>query len=92
MVLMTSSESKPVAGVSFGEIGQRIRDRGILFYHVCEPTPNLKAITDAARGMPIPLSNNPNEGECAGVAAKCADSITASVSRGSTVPVTVPCK
>jgi len=90
MVLMTSSESKPVAGVSFPEIGQRIRQQGILFYHVGEPTPNLKAITDAAGGMTIPLSNNPDAGECARVAAKCAASISASVSRGATVPVTVP--
>ena len=88
MVLMTSSESKPVAGVSFSDIGKRIQQQGILFYHVGEPTPNLKAMTDAAKGMTIPLSNNPDAGECACVAAKCAASITASVSRGATVPVT----
>lgn len=87
LILITSSETKPVAGHSFSEIGGRIRSQRILYYHVGEQTPGLRAICDAAGGCFLPLSNTPDEADCRRAASACVASITASVSSGATVPI-----
>jgi hypothetical protein len=87
MILTTSSETKPVPGLSFQDIGHRIRSQNILFYHVGEQTPGLKTICDTAGGYSLPLSNTPDEAECRRAAAACVSSITASIASGATVPI-----
>ncbi len=87
MILTTSSETKPVPGLSFEDIGHRIRSQNILFYHVGEQSLGLKTICDTAGGYFLPLSNTPDEAECRRAAAACVSSITASIASGATEPI-----
>lgn len=84
-----TADTKPAkSGVSAAELGKQIKDRGILLYLVCEPTPTLQELADAAEGLVFQITNDPDPTEMAKIAMKLAESIVVSVAAGSTVPMT----
>ncbi len=89
IVAFLTAESKPArSGRSARAIGEEIKRRGLLLYLVCEETPELKALCDAASGWMIQISNNPEAGQFQQAAAQVAASIIATVGAGGTVPMT----
>jgi len=91
IVAFMTADTKPAkSGISPGALGRKIKDKGILLYLVCEPTPALQELASAAGGLVFQISNNPNQAELQKVAAQLAASIVATVASGATVPMTVP--
>jgi hypothetical protein len=88
IVGMMTADTKPArSGVSASELGERIKQQGVLFYLVCEPTPTLQELSDAADGMLFEISNTPDASELQKIAGQISASIVATVRSGSTVPI-----
>ncbi len=82
--------SKPArSGRSAREIGEKVARKGILFYLICEPTPTLAELCEAAGGLMFRISNDPEPEQMQAIAAQVGASIVASVTAGSTVPLSV---
>ncbi|MBI3985811.1 MAG: hypothetical protein HY343_02740 [Lentisphaerae bacterium] len=91
IVLLATADSKPArSGKSARQIGEEIKTRGILLYLVCEETPQLRELSDAAGGWLFKISNTPDPKEMQQIAAKVAASITIQAGAGATVPLTAP--
>lgn len=91
IVAFMTADTKPAkSGISAAALGKQIKDKGILLYLVCEPTPTLQELASAAEGLVFQISNKPNPAELQRVASQLAASIVATVASGSTVPMTVP--
>jgi hypothetical protein len=90
LAFMTADTKPARSGVTASALGKKIKDKGLLLYLVCEPTPTLQELATAAEGLMFQISNNPNPAELQKIAAQLAASIVASVTHGSTVPMTVP--
>jgi hypothetical protein len=88
LAFMTADTKPAKSGIRAAELGNRIKDKGLLLYLVCEPTPTLQELADAASGLMFRISNNPDPAEMQRIAGQLAASIVASVQRGSTVPLT----
>lgn len=90
IVLLATADSKPArSGKTARQIGEEIKKRGILLYLVCEETPQLRELADAAGGWLFKISNTPDQNELAQIASKVAASITIAAGAGATVPLTV---
>ncbi len=90
MLVFMSSDTKPAkSGVTAAELGRRIKDKGILLYLVCERTATLNELATAAEGLVFQISDSPDPLELQRIAAKLAESIQVSITKGSTVPLTV---
>ncbi len=86
-----NADTKPLrSGKSIQELAQEIKKRNLLFYLVCEPTPQLQEIVNETGGMMFPISNNPEASELQKIAMQLGASIIASVSKHSTVPIVGP--
>ncbi len=86
-----TADSKPAkSGTTAPELGKRIKDKGLLLYLVCEPTPTLRELVDTAGGLMFQISNNPDLVDLQRIAGQLAASIVATVASGSTVPMSVP--
>lgn len=91
IIAFMTADTKPAkSGVSAAALGKQIKDKGILLYLVCEPTPTLQELASAAEGLVFQISNNPDPSEMQKIAAQLAASIVATVASGGTVPMTVP--
>lgn len=91
IIAYINADSKPAkSGRSAAEIGQRIKDKGILLYLVCEPTPLLQELLSAAEGLIFQINNAPELSELQQIAGQLSASIVATVASGGTVPMTVP--
>ena len=91
IIAFMTADTKPAkSGISAAVLGKQIRDRGILLYLVCEPTPTLQELAFAAEGLVFQISNNPDPSEMQRIAAQLAASIVATVASGGTVPMAVP--
>lgn len=90
LAFMTADTKPAKSGLSAAAIGKQIRDKGILLYLVCEPTPTLHELASAAEGLMFQISNSPNSVELQKIASQLAASIVATVAAGGTVPMTVP--
>lgn len=91
IIAYVNADSKPaMSGRTPAEIGQRIKDKGILLYLICEPTPSLKELVDAAEGIMFKISNSPDPAELQKIGSKLSMSIAATLACGGTVPMTVP--
>lgn len=90
LAFMTADTKPTKSGISAAELGKQIKDKGILLYLVCEPTPTLQELASAAEGLVFQISNNPDPVEMQKIAAQLAASIVATVASGGTVPMTVP--
>lgn len=85
-----TADTKPAkSGISPSELGAEIKRRGILLYLVCEPTPSLNDLVNAAQGLMFEIANNPDPAELQKIAGQLGASIVATVASGSTVPMTV---
>ncbi len=90
LAFMTADTKPAKSGISAAALGKQIKDKGILLYLVCEPTPTLQELASAAEGLVFQISNNPNPTELQKIAAQLAASIVATVAGGGTVPMTIP--
>lgn len=91
VVAMMTADTKPhTSGLTASELGEMIKRQGLFLCLVCEPTPTLKQVADAAGGLLFRISNDPDAEEIDQVAAQVAASVVASISGGGTVPLTSP--
>jgi len=90
LAFMTADSKPAKSRISAAELGKQIKDKGILLYLVCEPTPTLQELASAAEGLVFQISNNPDPTEMQKIAAQLAASIVATVASGGTVPMAVP--
>ena len=91
IIAFMTADTKPAkSGISAAELGKQIKDKGILLYVVCEPTPTLQELASAAEGLVFQISNNPDPAQMQKIAGQLAASIVATVASGGTVPMTVP--
>ena len=90
LAFMTADTKPAKSGISAAELGKQIKDKGILLYLVCEPTPTLQELAAAAEGLVFQITNNPDPAELQKIASQLAASIVATVASGGTVPMTVP--
>ena len=64
LVVFITSDTKPAkSGISAEELGAEIADAGLNLYTICEVTPTLKHLCDAAGGFLFPITINPNPEE-----------------------------
>lgn len=90
IIAFTTAETKPCrSGMSAAALGAEIRQRGILLYLVSEPAPILQELIDAAAGILLPISNNPDPQALEKIASQLSASILATLSSGSTEPMPV---
>ena len=83
-----TADSKPATtGSSASKIGQKIKDQKILLYLVCQPTPCLRELVEAADGLLFDITNNPDPDDLQRIAGQLAASIVATVGSGATVPL-----
>jgi hypothetical protein len=83
LIAIVNAESKPLrSGRSAAELGEDLRKRSILLYLVCEPTPLLDELAQAAGGMLLPISNSPSATDLQKVSSQVSASIVASVASG----------
>ncbi|MBN1516001.1 hypothetical protein JXA32_05485 [Candidatus Sumerlaeota bacterium] len=88
IVAFMTADTKPAkSGVSAGDLGMLIKDKGILLYLICEPTPMLQELADLAEGLVFQISNDPDPDELQRIAEQLAASIVVTVSSGGTVPM-----
>ncbi len=91
IVAFMTADTKPArSGRSAREIGEEILKRSLLLYLVCETTPTLKELCDAAGGMMCQITNNPDPAEMQMIASRVSASIAVTVASGGTRPMTVP--
>jgi hypothetical protein len=72
------------------ELGAQVRQRGLLLYLIATATPKLQAMVNAAGGILLPISNDPDEAELRRLGAMVGKSLTMSVVTGSktaTMPI-----
>jgi hypothetical protein len=82
LVLFSTADTKPLAsGMSVEALGAMLREAGVLFYAVAEPSPGIEALVKAADGISFPISNDPSADEMRSIAARVAASISASLSQ-----------
>ncbi len=83
-----TADSKPATtGLSASEIGQKIKDQGILLYLVCQPTQSLHELVDAADGLLFEITNAPDPDDLQKIVGQLAASIVATVGSGATAPL-----
>lgn len=88
IVSFLTADSKPATtGSTATQIGQRIKDQGVLLYLVCQPTKTLQELVEAADGLMFEISNSPKLEEMQKIAGQLAASIVSTVGSGSTSPV-----
>lgn len=88
MVGIINAETKPTrCGLSAHDLGQQLKEAGVLFYLVCEPTQTLGQLVQAANGLTMPISNEPDRDEIQRAASLIGKSISASISAGTTIPL-----
>jgi hypothetical protein len=88
LLIFATAESKPARdGRSARAIGESIRERGILLYLVCEPTPLLYELSKAAHGLIFEISNDPKPDELQIVAGQLSASVLATMGSHGTVPL-----
>lgn len=88
VVAFLTADTKPArSGTTPHALGAEIKRRGILLYLVCQPTPALRELSEAASGMVFEISNAPKAEELGRVATQLAASIVLTVGAKSTVPL-----
>ena len=91
IVAFLTADTKPSrSGKTPKEIGEAIRAKNLLLFLVCEPTPSLHEMCQAAQGLMFTISKTPSMDDMSKIAAAMAKSIMLTVSTGGTVPMAVP--
>lgn len=89
VVAFLTADTKPAkSGITAAQLGKRFKDQEVLLYLICEPTPTLVELVDAAGGHIYPITNTPSIAEMQAISAEIAKSITdPAMRRGSgTIP------
>jgi hypothetical protein len=86
ILCFASSESKPLrSGRTPVELGNEIKNRGILLYMVCERTPRMMELVKGADGFFFQISNSPSSEELKVISSALGKSIVASIQAGGTI-------
>lgn len=88
LVMFLTDETKPLrSGKSMQQLGQATKDKRVKLFLVCQETPNLRELVNAAGGFLIPITNTPDDAEIQGIVSRLTASITATVASGGTIPM-----
>ncbi len=88
MLVFINEDTKPArSGRSATEVGQALREAGILFYLICQQTHTLDALCNAAEGMLCEITNEPSPELMQAIATEISGSVIQSVSTGSAIPL-----
>ncbi len=88
LVGFVTDDSKPArCGLTAESLGALFKKKDVDLYLVCEPTPTLDALVNAAGGLRFTISNDPSISELQQVAANVAASIVARTLAGGTKPL-----
>jgi len=87
LAFLTADTKLATTGSTAAQIGKKVKDQGVLLYLVCQPTPTLREMVEAADGLMFEITNEPNAGELQVIAGKLAASIVATVGSGATAPI-----
>lgn len=88
VVAFLTADSKPArSGVTAAEIGEEYRRRGLLLYLVCQPTPTLEELRNAAGGLLFEISNTPRAEDLSRIATQLAASILHTMGTRATMPL-----
>jgi hypothetical protein len=82
---LTADTKKSRSGVTAAELGRHVREKNLLFYAVCQETPALRELADAAGGLLFPISNAPSSETMQLIASQIAASITNTAASGGTL-------
>ena len=83
-----TADTKPTrSGITASTLGEEIHRKGVLLYLVCEPTPTLRELCDAASGLMFQISNAPDAEELKRIGAGLGASIVATAAAGGTKPM-----
>jgi hypothetical protein len=86
---LLTADTKPArSGVTAQQLGEAIKTRGLLLYLICEPTPTLYELVQAAGGLLFEISNTPDPTALQAIATQLSASIVASIAKGGTLPMT----
>ncbi len=76
MLVFLTDDTKPArSGHTAEAIGSRLKQLGVLFYLICQPTPSLRQLCTAADGLCFEISNNPTEEMLHEIASQIAGSV-----------------
>lgn len=90
IIAYTTDETKPNrSGLSARDLGAEIHQRGLLLYLISEPTPTLQDLVEAAHGILLPITNDPDPATLQKIAAQLSASILGTVASGRTEPMPV---
>ncbi len=88
LIAFLTAETKPSSsGRTPAEIGRDLNERGMLLYLVCQPTPSLNELCDAAGGLMFQITNSPSRSEMQRIAAQLSASILQMAAKSNTVPL-----
>ncbi len=87
LMFLTDDTKPPRSGKTMRQIGKECKDRRVFPFLVCQETPSLREFVEAADGFLIPISTAPDDNEIRKVVSKLTATITATVSRGATIPL-----
>ena len=87
LAFMTADTKPTRSGVSAAQLGKEIQRRGVLLYLVCESTPQLKELCDAAGGLMFEVSNTPDAEDLKRIGTALGASIVATTAAGRTKPM-----
>lgn len=91
LLMFMTGDSKPLeSGKSMRQLGVEIKAKGVKLVLVCEETPQLRELVDAAGGYLIPISNNPDDGEIRKVAGMLCATLTIVINTGGQPGGTIP--
>jgi hypothetical protein len=91
LISFCTSDTKPSrSGLSAQALGEAIRQRRLLFYLVAEPFPWGYDLVEAAQGLFLPITNQPEPRLLKAISAALSTSLVGTVAAGKTVPMTFP--
>lgn len=88
LLAFLTDDSKPCrSGLTPWQLGEELKKRNILLYLICQPTPTLSELVDAAGGLMFAISNSPDPKELEQIASQLTASIHAATSTSTTKPL-----
>jgi len=89
LLAFLTDDTKPLpSGKSMRQLGAEIKDKRVKLFLVCQSTPTLRDLVDAAGGFLIEISNNPDSAEVKKVVNSLCAALTVTMSgAGGTIPM-----
>lgn len=89
IIAFLTADTKPTkSGITAKQLGAEIKKQGVFLYLICEPTPTLMELADAAEGLMFEITNTPDATELQRIASQVAASIVVMAGSGKTEPMT----